>query len=364
MFLISKKIVPLALITLISMSTFSSEKFEFTAKTYEKTQQQTEQEKLEWLMHPAANHLSREKWDEIIDGQREQKERKQTAERMFGQAKVITIDTRNQKVCNDIKHQLERSSNIGNDQILGLCETDEKSPYVTVMAHDEYQSQGVSFSELNDNQQKIVKQTRNFTVLGTAVIGMIWMMPEEISNWDEEKVGKKIGSKYVDHIKEGPVVDNDAWAVNYIGHPYSGAAYYVVARHAGLSKMQSFGYSVFMSTVFWEYGLEAVFEEPSLQDLIITPVIGSLMGEGFMRMSKLIEENNGLLLGSKGAGTVALALMNPAGAMLDGINDVLDNDFIKDARTYFYTRPESGDAQFQPQFKDPGFIGVGIELKF
>ena len=231
------------------------------------------------------------------------------------------------------------------------------------MVKDEYQTEGISFNELSHTQQNIVRQTRNFTALGAGMVGLLWMMPESVTKWDKKEIGG-LGSKYVDNIKAGPVVDKDDWAVNYIGHPYSGAAYYVVARHAGLTKMQSFGYSVFMSTVFWEYGFEAAAEIPSIQDLIITPVIGSLMGEAFMRLSEKIVKNNGEVFGSKLVGSIALGIMDPAGAILDGINSVFENKYIKDARTYFYTRPNHIQGAGPSVINDNGVFGIGIELKF
>ncbi len=200
------------------------------------------------------------------------------------------------------------------------------------------------------------------TVLGAEMVGLIYMLPESVSKWDKDEIGS-IGSKYTENVKDGPVWDKDEWLINYVGHPYSGAIYYVVARHAGLNKWQSFGYSVFMSTVFWEYGFEAVAETPSIQDLIVTPIIGSLMGELFIHWEDKILKNDGLLLGSKTAGSVAMAIMDPAGALLDGVNGLFEDTFIKYAKTYWYTQaPSQGH---NGQIVDPGgYFGIGIELKF
>ncbi len=221
----------------------------------------------------------------------------------------------------------------------------------------------ITFDNLSKEQRKVVEQTRNFTVLGAGMVGLLYMMPESVTKWDKDEIGK-IGSKWKENVKEGPVVDEDDWAINYIGHPYSGAAYYVVARHAGLSKMGSFGYSVFMSTIFWEYGFEATAEVPSLQDLILTPVLGSLLGELFITWEKDIENNNGQLFGSKRLGSVALAVMDPAGAMLDGINNLFEETVIKDAKTYWFTRPQTSDPINGPTFERGGIFGIGVELKF
>jgi hypothetical protein len=68
--------------------------------------------------------------------------------------------------------------------------------------------------------------------------------------------------------------------VNYIGHPYFGATYYTRARERGFDRIDSFLYSAVASTIY-EFGVEAIFERPSYQDLIVTPIGGALLG-GFV----------------------------------------------------------------------------------
>lgn len=46
---------------------------------------------------------------------------------------------------------------------------------------------------------------------------------------------------------------------------------------ARVRQLASFGYSAFLSTLY-EYGAESFFEIPSAQDLVITPILGSLIG--------------------------------------------------------------------------------------
>lgn len=102
-----------------------------------------------------------------------------------------------------------------------------------------------------------------------------YVMPEDFSGWSEEQ--KKSGfDKYWRNFG-APVWDNDKYYVNYILHPYWGATYYTRARERGLGQTSSFVYSVMMSTMF-EYGAECFAEKPSIQDLIVTPVAGSLLG--------------------------------------------------------------------------------------
>jgi hypothetical protein len=74
-----------------------------------------------------------------------------------------------------------------------------------------------------------------------------------------------------------PQWDEDHWYVNYLGHPYFGAIAYVRARERRFGAFGGFGYAALLSTLY-EYGIEALFERPSYQDLIVTPVGGLLLG--------------------------------------------------------------------------------------
>lgn len=114
-------------------------------------------------------------------------------------------------------------------------------------------------------------------ILGSqiAAAGVTYVLPESFSGWSEEQ--KRSGfDKYWRNFGV-PVMDKDKYYVNYIIHPYWGATYYTRGRERGLDKTSSFLYSVAMSTMF-EYGAECFAEKPSIQDLIVTPVAGSLLG--------------------------------------------------------------------------------------
>lgn len=109
--------------------------------------------------------------------------------------------------------------------------------------------------------------------IGAAAV--TYVMPESFSGWSEEQKRSSF-DKYWRNFG-APVWDKDKYYVNYVIHPYWGATYYTRARERGLDQTSSFVYSVMMSTMF-EYGAECFAEKPSLQDLIVTPVVGSLLG--------------------------------------------------------------------------------------
>ena len=105
---------------------------------------------------------------------------------------------------------------------------------------------------------------------------------------------------------EVPAWDKDGFQTNYIEHPYAGSFYYNCIRNKGGSFFQSFGYAAIGSTLF-EYVTEGMFEQPSIQDLVTTPVLGSLMGEGVHKLTMRLSRN-GFTLPEK----VIVLIANPS----------------------------------------------------
>ncbi len=143
-----------------------------------------------------------------------------------------------------------------------------------------------------------------------AGIGILYSLPTSVTNWDSDN-SSDIFSKWWNNVRSGPVWDKDDFYLNWITHPYWGAIYYMQGRNAGYNKAQSFLLSAFISTFFWEYGIESIAEIPSKQDLIITPIVGSIIGELFYMGSQNIKSNNNKLLGSKILGYTFLVAMDP-----------------------------------------------------
>jgi len=141
-------------------------------------------------------------------------------------------------------------------------------------------------------------------------VGILYVMPTSITNWDRSDI-HNLGANWWDNVKGGPVMDNDKWVLNYVMHPYFGALYYMQARESGFHWFESFLYSATMSTFFWEFGVEAFAEKPSIQDLFITPIVGSMIGEGFYQASYAIKKNDAKVWDSKILGYTLLTLMDP-----------------------------------------------------
>lgn len=117
-------------------------------------------------------------------------------------------------------------------------------------------------------------------------IAILYVMPESVSGWTDEQKENYSLSQWWDHVTH-PRWDTDDFYINYILHPYWGGAYFVRSRERGYDDVDSFWYSAMLSTSY-EFGAEALFEQPSIQDLIATPVGGWFVGRYFMGLRESI----------------------------------------------------------------------------
>lgn len=165
---------------------------------------------------------------------------------------------------------------------------------------------------------------QTYTILGLSVatVGLMTLLPESITKWDDEdRDMSKLGSKWKDNVSSGPVWDRDEHFLNYVMHPYFGGVYYTASRHAGYNEFESFLYSATMSAFFWEYGVEAFAEVPSWQDLFITPFFGAVVGEMMLTAEQDIIAGGGEVMGSETMGDVSLFFLNPIGHIHYWISD-------------------------------------------
>lgn len=176
------------------------------------------------------------------------------------------------------------------------------------------------------NSERLWSQTKSVMAYGFGVAGFILMLPEDISKWDKEN---GVFSKWTDNVKEGPTWDRDVWWLNWVGHPYFGGVYYQVARKSGYRQWDAFLYSFTMSTFYWEYGIEAFAEVPSMQDLVITPVLGWAYGEWAYQKEMAIRTSGGEVWGSKTLGNISLVLLDPIDAAGQGINNLFGTEVVK-----------------------------------
>ena len=156
----------------------------------------------------------------------------------------------------------------------------------------------------------------NSAVYATAFGGTLLVLeclPEDATSWNRAAIQSvPAGRRWVDNIfKKGPEWDHDKFYFNYLLHPYAGAVYFMAARSAGFNFWRSFLYCSIVSNIGWEFGIEAFMERPSYQDLIITPVVGSIIGECFYKIKRRLSDNNYRLWGSSVVGGIVAWLIDP-----------------------------------------------------
>lgn len=162
----------------------------------------------------------------------------------------------------------------------------------------------------------------NVGVLAGAMVGTLVVLeclPEDATSWNRHEIQSVPPFKrwYRNIFVRNPEIDHDSWVFNYLLHPYAGAVYFMAGRSAGLNFWRSMLTSAFVSTVFWEFGIEAFTERPSYQDIVITPIVGSIIGELFYRLKRDIVANNYCLFGSPVVGRIVAFLIDPVNEILD-----------------------------------------------
>jgi len=211
-----------------------------------------------------------------------------------------------------------------------------------------------------EDSDRLWSQTKSIFAYGFGVIGVIALLPEDISNWDKEQ---GIFNKWSENVKEGPVWDRDNGPLNLIGHPYFGGVYYQVARKSGYRQWDSFMYSALMSTFYWEYGIEAFAEVPSIQDIVITPVLGWVYGEWAFTTEMDIRADNDEVFGSSILGSTALILLDPVDSLSVGVNNLFGKEIIKAGTSYVSVKDVpidlNGTKESQIQFNISLQLGDG-----
>ena len=189
------------------------------------------------------------------------------------------------------------------------------------------------FSPQNgEDGERLWSQTTSIFYYGLGIVAVLAVMPEDITNWESDD--ENLGQKWINNVTDGPAWDRDDVVLNYVMHPYFGGVYYQTARKSGYRQWDSFLYSALMSTVFWEYGVEAFAETPSMQDLVVTPVLGWVYGEWAFTTEREIWADGGTVWGSEYLGNTALFLLDPVDSVGRNVNRLFGKDLIKAGTGY------------------------------
>ncbi|WP_443147279.1 DUF3943 domain-containing protein [Photobacterium sp. MCCC 1A19761] len=212
-------------------------------------------------------------------------------------------------------------------------------------------------------------KTQSYTILGLSVAtaGLMTLLPESITHWGtQERSPDSVAQKWLDNVTSGPVWDEDDHFLNYVTHPYFGGVYYTTARHAGFDIWESFLYSAALSTFYWEYGIEAIAERPSIQDLIVTPVFGAAVGEWMLQTETEIVANGGRVMHSAFWGDVSLFLLNPVGHIHHWVSNWWDQGVHLQLTTTPWRvmpSPQLHNPVQPSPYADP-FIGLRLSVEY
>lgn len=198
---------------------------------------------------------------------------------------------------------------------VAYCQTFKESFMDTVQ--QEYKPNTEIFNlELKPTFGKMFgKSLLNVFKYNLVIYGAILVLPECLTKWDPK--GKfnlhHIADQYHLTFTKPPIIDDDLIVVNFAGHPYQGSFYYNSVRSQGATIFQS-AIVCSLNTVIWEYCWEGSQEQPSIQDLLVTPILGSLLGE-LIHKATLKMRKNGFTQNEK----IITCIINP--------NYVINNGF-------------------------------------
>lgn len=168
------------------------------------------------------------------------------------------------------------------------------------------------------------RDTMYFVSYQVVSLGLLYMAPESVSNWTPEKKESVNFDKWWNNVSN-PQWDSDDWWINYGLHPYWGAAYFVRARLRGYDSRSSFWYSFALSSVY-EFGVEAIFEEPSIQDIFVTPALGAVLGSAFMNIREDIYAKQLTEAGISGWDRFVLGATDPLGWLNTQVDKLVGYD--------------------------------------
>jgi hypothetical protein len=165
---------------------------------------------------------------------------------------------------------------------------------------------------------------------------------------DEDTIGRNLRSSWV--------LDDDAYWINQVGHPYQGIFPFSAARSAGLGFWASTPYP-FVTSAVWELVGETT--PPSVNDQITTTVAGVVLGEAFHRISGMI------LDGSRSPGRIAAATLV---APMETINRALVGTEPEGPTPPSRVEFRAGALSFDPARgtagRDPVVPEIGVRLSY
>lgn len=112
-----------------------------------------------------------------------------------------------------------------------------------------------------------------------------------------------------------PVWDNDSISWNYGVHPIMGSFSYLTFRNKQAHWAEAFAGAAINSAIY-EYLIAGGTQQPSINDLIVTPVLGCLLGEGIYQLKKRLLRDHHLNVIEK----IAITITDPFEVFYYGFN--------------------------------------------
>jgi hypothetical protein len=144
--------------------------------------------------------------------------------------------------------------------------------------------------------QEVTPRSHSFRETALLVLGLysVNVLGYYLINKDEIEQNATL-QKYLTNLSKSTNFDNDRPTVNWGIHVYTGSLLYQTFRARSYSKTDAFLLTTLQSALF-ELTIEIVEEPSSVEDLVNTPVFGSLLGRGLELGSfPLLNSDSGFL---------------------------------------------------------------------
>ncbi len=122
-------------------------------------------------------------------------------------------------------------------------------------------------------------------------------------------------SMYKKTFSQAPYIDKDHWSWNYEVHPYMGSISYLTYRNRHASVWEALAGSA-LNSVIYEYAIAGGTQPASLNDMIVTPLGGSLLGEGLYQFKKYLLRDKYLTVFEK----ILVTICDPVEVFYFGFN--------------------------------------------
>jgi hypothetical protein len=184
-------------------------------------------------------------------------------------------------------------------------------PAVSLWAQTAGTPAGIWFSKTHTPAQRFLYSQ---AVLWPSSIGghlYLYVSEDKLDNLKEIYTFKN----YKKTFSLPPVWDRDSLSWNYGAHPLMGSLSYLSYRNKEAHWAEAFAGAA-VNSLIYEYLIAGGTQRPSINDMIITPVLGSLLGEGAYQLKKWLMRDHHLSVMEK----IMLTLTDPFEVFYYGFN--------------------------------------------